>query len=100
MSNNLLDKIQSIYSERQPYIIETRNGEDVYIFEDEFISILDNFFLNGEMPDINNDEYGMVQRLISHEDNILSSSDAIALDKLLINISSGVNPPQNTNRTL
>lgn len=100
MKNNLLDQIQSLYSERQPYKIETRNGEDVYLFEDEFISVLDNFFLKGEMPDINNDEYDMVKRLISHEDNILSSTDAIALDKLLVNILDGISPSQNINRTL
>ena len=97
---NLLDSIQSIYSERQPYIIETRNGEDVYIFTDEFISILDKFFLTGEMIGINNDEYSMVNRFISHENNTLSSSDAIALDKLLVNIINNITPPQNTNITL
>lgn len=87
--------LQEIYSEREPYVDQIRLGGNVVIFDDVFIRLCIEAFLDGCLLKMSEDELALFQDFIAYEEGTLAtpSNAVIKLDLWLSNMANNIENP-------
>ncbi len=86
---------QTVYSERDPYVEESRlDDASKVIFDDTFIDLLIKGFTTDCINEMSEDEQALLFEFIDYEDGLYTDKYVIALDSWLINMVNGVDNPK------
>ena len=89
-----IDELQTIYSERDPYVEETRlDNAGLVIFDDVFINLVIIGFSTNCLNEMSEDELDLLYKFIDYEDGTYTDKYVIALDVWLVNLVNGIENP-------
>lgn len=95
MEHATLAELLTIYSEREPFVIEHRLGDAaLIIFDDVFISLVLLAFSTNCLNQMGETELELFNNFIDYEDGTFSDVNVIALDVWLANLANSVENPK------
>lgn len=87
LTANCYNTLQTLFSERQPYVVQQRLGEPITIFTDVFIRVLRESFTTGCMVKMSEEEVALVNDLIEYQNTGVNTLEAtINLDEWLVKL--------------
>lgn len=89
MTSEMLNTLQTLFSEKQAYVIESRMDGDIIIFPETFIRLLRETFTTDCMAKMSEEEVSVTQDFIRYQDGDTTNMNLdvmSALDTWIMNI--------------
>lgn len=87
-------ELQTIYSERDPYVEEVRlDNAGLVVFDSVFIDLVVQGFTTDCVQEMSEDELDLLYKFIEYEDGLYDDKYVQALDVWLVNLVNGVDNP-------